>query len=461
MADQDPPSGSLLPPGGDNKNIIPINIEDEMKRSYLDYSMSVIVGRALPDVRDGLKPVHRRILYGLHEMGLTFNRPTRKCAKIVGEVLGKFHPHGDTPVYDALVRMAQTFSMRYPLIDGQGNFGSVDGDPPAAMRYTEARLAKIAATLLEDIDKETVDFRPNYDDSEVEPEVLPTRVPNLLINGSSGIAVGMATNIPPHNLNELINACIALLADPHTPIAKILEMVPGPDFPTGGFILGRQGILDYYTRGRGSLKIRAKAAMEKLGKDRESIIVTELPYQVNKARLLEHVASLVGEKKLEGISDARDESDRDGMRIVFELKRGENAEVILNNLYKQTQMQVSFGVIMLAIVNGQPRELGIIDVIKRFLEHRVDVVRRRTDFLLRKARAREHILLGFQKALDLLDEIIKLIRASKTPKEAREGLVTSFEFSEIQAQAIIELQLQRLTGMERQKILDELAEIQR
>ncbi len=461
MAEQDPPSGTLLPPGGDNKNIININIEDEMKRSYLDYSMSVIVGRALPDVRDGLKPVHRRILYGLHEMGLTFNRPTRKCAKIVGEVLGKFHPHGDTPVYDALVRMAQTFSMRYPLIDGQGNFGSVDGDPPAAMRYTEARLAKIAATLLEDIDKETVDFRPNYDDSEVEPEVLPTRVPNLLINGSSGIAVGMATNIPPHNLNELINACMAILADPHTPLAKILEMVPGPDFPTGGIILGRQGILDYYTRGRGSIKVRAKAATEKLGRDRESIVVTELPFQVNKARLIEHVATLVGEKKLEGISDARDESDRDGMRMVFELKRGENAEVVLNNLYKQTQMQVSFGVIMLAIVNGQPRELGIIDVIKRFLEHRVDVVRRRTDFLLRKARAREHILLGFQKALDLLDEIIKLIRGSKTPKEAREGLVTTFEFSEIQAQAIIELQLQRLTGMERQKILDELAEIQR
>ncbi len=357
--------------------------------------------------------------------------------------------------------MAQTFSMRYPLVDGQGNFGSVDGDPPAAMRYTEARLSKIAGTLLEDYDKETVDFRPNYDDSEVEPEVLPTRVPNLLINGSSGIAVGMATNIPPHNINEIINACIAVLADPHTPMAKILEMVPGPDFPTGGFILGRQGILDYYTRGRGSLKLRAKAAMEKLGKDRESIIVTELPFQVNKARLLEHVASLVGEKKLEGISDARDESDRDGMRIVFELKRGENAEVVLNNLYKQTQMQISFGVIMLAIVNGQPRELGIIDVIKRFLEHRADVVRRRTDFLLRKARAREHILLGFQRALDLLDEIIKLIRASKTPKEAREGLVTSFQFSEIQAQAIIELQLQRLTGMERQKILDELAEIQR
>jgi DNA gyrase subunit A len=461
LADLEGPGGALLPPGGDNKNIISINIEDEMKRSYLDYSMSVIVGRALPDVRDGLKPVHRRILYGLHEMGLSFNRPTRKCAKIVGEVLGKFHPHGDTPVYDALVRMAQLFSMRYPLIDGQGNFGSVDGDPPAAMRYTEARLSKIASTLLEDIDKETVDFRPNYDDSEVEPEVLPTRVPNLLINGSSGIAVGMATNIPPHNLKEVIDACIALLADPQTPMAKILEMVPGPDFPTGGFILGRQGIYDYYLKGRGSLKLRAKAAMEKLGKDRESIIVTELPFQVNKARLIEHVAALVGEKKIEGISDARDESDRDGMRIVFELKRGENAEVILNNLYKQTQMQISFGVIMLAIVNGQPRELGIIDVIKRFLEHRVDVVRRRTDYLLRKARAREHILLGFQKALDLLDAIIALIRAAKTPKEAREGLVTTYTFTEIQAQAIIELQLQRLTGMERQKILDELAEIQR
>jgi len=461
LADLEAPGGAALPPGGDNKNIISINIEDEMKRSYLDYSMSVIVGRALPDVRDGLKPVHRRILYGLHEMGLSFNRPTRKCAKIVGEVLGKFHPHGDTPVYDALVRMAQLFSMRYPLIDGQGNFGSVDGDPPAAMRYTEARLSKIASTLLEDIDKETVDFRPNYDDSEVEPEVLPTRVPNLLINGSSGIAVGMATNIPPHNLKEIIDACIALLADPHTPMAKILEMVPGPDFPTGGIILGRQGIIDYYLKGRGSMKLRAVAKMEKLGKDRESIIVTELPFQVNKARLIEHIAALVGEKKLEGISDARDESDRDGMRIVFELKRGENAEVILNNLYKQTQMQISFGVIMLAIVNGQPRELGIIDVIKRFLEHRVDVVRRRTDYLLRKARAREHILLGFQKALDLLDAIISLIRGSKTPKEAREGLVTTFTFGEIQAQAIIELQLQRLTGMERQKILDELAEIQR
>ena len=432
-----------------------------MKRSYLDYAMSVIVGRALPDVRDGLKPVHRRILFGLHEMGLHFNRPTRKCAKIVGEVLGKYHPHGDAPVYDSLVRMAQSFSMRYPLIDGQGNFGSVDGDPPAAMRYTEARLAKIAGMLLEDIDKETVDFRPNYDDSEHEPEVLPTRVPNLLINGSSGIAVGMATNIPPHNLTEIINATIALIQDPHTPYSTIIEMVPGPDFPTGGFILGRQGIYDYFGRGRGSVKLRAKATIEKNGKDRESIVVTEIPFQVNKARLIEHVAALVSDKKIEGISDARDESDRDGMRIVFDLKRGEQAEVILNNLYKQTQMQVNFGVIMLSIVNGQPRELGLVDLIKRFIEHRVDVVRRRTDYLLRKARDEEHIYLGFQKALDNLDAVISLIRASKSPAEARGGLMTSFEFSERQAQRIIELQLQRLTGMERDKILERLAELQR
>ncbi len=461
MADQDPPgSGGLFPPA-DNKNLIPTNIEDEMKRSYLDYAMSVIVGRALPDVRDGLKPVHRRILYGLHEMGLHYNRPTRKCAKIVGEVLGKYHPHGDAPVYDSLVRMAQPFSMRYMLVDGQGNFGSVDGDPPAAMRYTEARLSKIAGTLLEDIDQETVDFRANYDDSEQEPEVLPTRVPNLLINGSSGIAVGMATNIPPHNLKEVIDAAIALVNDAHTPLSKVLEMVPGPDFPTGGFILGRQGILDYYLRGRGSLKLRAKAAIEKIGKDREAIVVTEIPFQVNKARLIEHIAALVSEKKIEGISDARDESDRDGMRIVFELKRGENAEVVLNNLYKQTQMQVNFGVIMLAIVNGQPRELGVIDVIKRFLEHRTDVVRRRTDYLLRKAREREHILLGFQKALQNLDAVITLIRAAKNTREAHDGLVATFAFTERQAQAILELQLQRLTGMEQQKILDELGEKQR
>ncbi|HEX3681145.1 MAG TPA: DNA gyrase subunit A [Bryobacteraceae bacterium] len=459
MADQDGTSGALFPPG-DNKNLIPINIEDEMRRSYLDYAMSVIVGRALPDVRDGLKPVHRRILWGMHELGLHYNRPTRKCAKITGDVMGKYHPHGNAPIYEALVRMAQPFNMRYPLVDGQGNFGSVDGDPPAAERYTEARLARIAEALLEDIDKETVDFRPNYDENEVEPEVLPTRVPNLLVNGSSGIAVGMATNMPPHNLKEVVNAVIALINDPHTSLAKILEMVPGPDFPTGGFILGRQGILDYYTKGRGSLKLRAKAATEKMGKEREAIVVTEIPYQVNKARLLEHVAALVSDKKLEGISDARDESDRDGMRIVFELKRGEQAEVVLNNLYKQTQMQVNFGVIMLSIVNGQPRELGLIDLIKRFIDHRLDVVRRRTDYLLRKAREREHVLLGFQKALDNLDAVIALIRAAKKPVEARDALMARFEFSELQAQKIIELQLQRLTGMEQQKILEDLAEVQ-
>ncbi|MBV9405600.1 MAG: DNA gyrase subunit A, partial [Acidobacteriaceae bacterium] len=335
------------------------------------------------------------------------------------------------------------------------------GDPPAAERYTEARLSRIAAALLEDIDKETVDFKPNYDDNETEPEVLPTRVPNLLINGSSGIAVGMATNIPPHNLREIIDAAIVLIQDANTPLSKIVEMVPGPDFPTGGFILGRQGILDYYKTGRGSLRLRAKAATEKIGKDREAIIVTEIPYQVNKARLIAHVAALVNEKKIEGISDARDESDREGMRIVFELKRGEHAEVVLNNLYNQTQMQVNFGVIMLSIVNGQPRELGLLQVIRRFIDHRIDVVRRRTDYLLRKAREREHLLLGFQKALQNLDAVIALIRAAKTPKEAREGLISRFEFTERQAQAIIELQLQRLTGMEQQKILDELVEIQR
>ena len=471
---------SQIPLGGDGggKNLIPVNIEDEMRRSYLDYSMSVIIGRALPDIRDGLKPVHRRILYAMSEMGLHYNRPTRKCAKIVGEVLGKYHPHGDTAVYDALVRMAQPFSMRYPLIDGQGNFGSVDGDPPAAMRYTEARLSRIAAALLEDIDKETVDFRSNYDDSEQEPEVLPTRVPNLLINGSGGIAVGMATNIPPHNLNEIVDATILVVQKPLTTLADIMKIIPGPDFPTGGFILGRQGIFDYFTKGRGSIKMRAKVATEELGRDREALIVTELPYQVNKARMIEHIAALVNDKKVEGISEIRDESDREGMRIVMELKRGEQPEVVLNNLYKHTQLQMNFGVIMLSIVNGQPRELGILDVIRRFVDHRIDVVRRRTTYLLRKARDREHILLGFQKALQNIDAVIELIRACKTPKEAREALTggplpealnrksaaaTTLvrDWSEKQAQAIIELQLQRLTGMEQQKILDELADIQR
>jgi DNA gyrase subunit A len=448
--------------GGDGaKNLIPINIEDEMRRSYLDYAMSVIVGRALPDIRDGLKPVNRRILFGMHEMGLTYNKPTRKCAKIIGEVMGKYHPHGDSSIYDALVRMAQPFSMRYTLVEGQGNFGSVDGDPPAAMRYTEARLSRIAAALLQDIDKGTVDFRPNYDESEQEPEVLPTRVPNLLVNGSAGIAVGMATNIPPHNLREVIDATIHLIQNPGAPLAEILEFVQGPDFPTGGFILGRQGILAAYTTGRGQLKLRAKAAIERTGKDHEQIIVTEIPYQVNKARLIEHVASLINEKKLEGMNEPRDESDRDGMRIVFPLKRGEQAEIILNNLYKHTQLQTGFGIIMLSIVNGQPRELGLLEIIKCFVEHRIEVVRRRTEFELRKARDREHILLGFQKALDNLDEVIRLIRAAGAPKEARESLIAHFEFTEKQAQAIIELQLQRLTGMEQQKILDELAEIER
>ena len=485
-----PPGGGSQLPLGDRRNITPVNIEEEMRRSYLDYSMSVIIGRALPDVRDGLKPVHRRILFGMSEMGLTHSRPTRKCAKIVGEVLGKYHPHGDTAVYDALVRMAQPFSMRYPLIEGQGNFGSVDNDPPAAMRYTEARLSKIAAMLLEDIDKDTVEFRANYDDSEHEPEVLPTRVPNLLVNGSEGIAVGMATRIPPHNLREIIEATVALVENPTLTLDKIMEFVPGPDFPTGGILLGRQGILDYFTRGRGSLKIRAKVRPEKFGKDRDAIIIDELPYQVNKAKLVEQIASLVNEKRLEGISNIRDESDRDGMRVVIELKRGEQFEIVLNNLYKLTQMQVSFGVILLSIVNGQPRELGLIDVIKRFIEHRVEVVRRRTEFLLRKARDREHILLGFQKALQNLDAVIEAVRASRNPREARESLmgttafpenlkleaviakwaptlsfngdpISRFDFTERQAQAIIEMQLQRLTGMEQQKILDELAEIER
>jgi DNA gyrase subunit A len=457
-----PEPPTQIPLGGESgRDMIPINIEDEMKRSYLDYAMSVIVGRALPDIRDGLKPVHRRILYGMNELGLAPNRPTRKSAKIVGEVMGKYHPHGDSAIYDTLVRMAQPFTMRYPLVDGQGNFGSVDGDPPAAMRYTEARLARIATALLEDIDKETVDFKPNFDDSEVEPEVLPTRVPNLLVNGAAGIAVGMATNIPPHNLNEIIEATILLIRNPATPLARILEAVPGPDFPTGGYILGRQGIVDMYTKGRGQLKLRAKAAIERVGKDREHIVVTEIPFQVNKSRLIKDTADLVNDKKIEGIAEIRDESDREGTRIVYELKRGEQAEVVLNNLYKHTQLQVGFGVIMLSIVRGQPRELGLIDTIKQFIEHRVEVVRRRTDNELRKARDREHLLLGFQRALENLDEIIQLIRAARTPREARDGLIARFAFTEKQAQAIIELQLQRLTGMERQKILDELAEIQR
>ncbi|MGH9775615.1 MAG: DNA gyrase subunit A [Candidatus Acidiferrales bacterium] len=441
--------------------VTPVDIESEMRKSYLDYAMSVIIGRALPDVRDGLKPVHRRILFGMYELGLTSTKPYRKCAKIVGEVLGKFHPHGDSPVYDALVRMAQVFNMRYPLIDGQGNFGSVDGDPPAAMRYTEARLSKIAEEMLADIEKETVDFIPNFDESTQEPTVLPTKVPNLLVNGSSGIAVGMATNIPPHNLRETIEATILLIEDPETTLKQVMKIIPGPDFPTGGYIYGREGISQAYTKGRGTFQVRAKAAIEQRGKDRQDIVVTELPYQVNKSRLIEHIAELIQNKKIEGIADIRDESDRDGMRIVLEVKRDEEPQIILNHLFKHTQMQESFGMILLAIVGGQPRELGILELLRLFIEHRVDVVRRRTQFELRKAEDREHILLGFKKALEVLDEVIKLIRRSKSPKEAKEGLMERWKFSDRQAQAILDLQLHRLTQMEREKIIEELKAIQK
>jgi len=438
-------------------NQTPVNIEDEMKRSYIDYAMSVIIGRALPDVRDGLKPVHRRILFGMHEMGLAHNKPYRKCAKIVGEVMGNFHPHGDAPIYDSLVRMAQEFSMRAVLIDGQGNFGSVDGDPPAAMRYTEARLARIAGEMLADIEKETVDFTPTYDESQQEPVYLPTQIPNLLVNGSEGIAVGMATKIPPHNLREIIDAVILQVNKPSATLEEIIKLVPGPDFPTAGFIYGKSGIRQAYTTGRGSIIMRAKAAIEKQARgDKEMIVITEIPYQINKAKLIERIAELVQEKKIEGITDLRDESDREGLRIVVELRRGEQPEVILNNLYKQTQMQTSFGVIMLAIVNGQPRVLNLQEVVKYFVEHRLEVVRRRTRFELRKAEERAHILEGLKKALDRIDAIIKLIRASKSPQEAREGLIRQFEFSHPQAQAILDMQLQRLTSMEREKILEEL-----
>jgi DNA gyrase subunit A len=441
-------------------NQTPVNIEDEMKRSYIDYAMSVIIGRALPDVRDGLKPVHRRILFGMHEMGLAHNKPYRKCAKIVGEVMGNFHPHGDAAIYDSLVRMAQEFSMRAVLVDGQGNFGSVDGDPPAAMRYTEARLARIAGEILADIEKETVDFVPTYDESQQEPVYLPTQIPNLLVNGSEGIAVGMATKIPPHNLREVIDAVILQVNKPDASLEEIIKLVPGPDFPTGGFIYGKSGIRQAYTTGRGSIIMRAKAAIEKQARgDKEMIVITEIPYQINKAKLIERIAELVQEKKIEGITDLRDESDREGLRVVIELRRGEQPEVILNNLYKQTQMQTSFGVIMLAIVSGQPRVLNLQEVVKYFVEHRLEVVRRRTRFELRKAEERAHILEGLKKALDNIDAVIKLIRASKAPQEAREGLMRQFQFSQVQAQAILDMQLQRLTGMEREKILEELANL--
>jgi len=479
----------------------PVDIESEMRKSYLDYAMSVIIGRALPDVRDGLKPVHRRILFGMYELGLTSTKAYRKCAKIVGEVLGKYHPHGDTPVYDALVRLAQDFNMRYPLVDGQGNFGSIDGDPPAAMRYTEARLSKIAEEMLADIEKETVDFVPNFDESEQEPVVLPTRIPNLLVNGSSGIAVGMATNIPPHNLRETIEAAILLIENPEATLKQVMKIVPGPDFPTGGYIYGRDGIEEAYKSGRGTFQVRAKAAIEARTKDREDIVITELPYQVNKARLISHIAELINNKKIEGIGDVRDESDREGMRIVIELKRDEEPQIILNKLFKMTQMQESFGMILLSIVGGQPRELGLLQLLRLFIEHRVDVVRRRTNYELRKAREREHILIGYRIALDNIDEVIKIIRGSSSRANARENLHDFFSNKTIrvmvggkersiegikvdrrkygivaltaevigpaegegltytQIDAILELQLHRLTQLSVDEILKELAEI--
>jgi len=434
MADDKNPQLPLTPPGGDGglppggpgaANVQPINIEEEMRRSYLDYSMSVIIGRALPDVRDGLKPVHRRVLYTMNEMGLQFNKKHTKCAKVVGQAMGQYHPHGDAAIYDTLVRMAQDFSLRYPLVDGQGNFGSVDDDPPAAMRYTECRLTRLAAALMEDIDKETVDFTPNYDESMTEPTVMPTRIPNLLVNGAEGIAVGMATKIPPHNLTEIVDAAITLVNEPATKLKDILKIVKGPDFPTGAYIYGQSGIAAAYEKGRGRFVMRAKAGIEDLPQGRKAIVVTEIPYQVNKAALIRRVAALVNDKVIDDIADVRDESDRDGMRIVVELKRGAEAQIILNQLYKHTQMQESFSMIFLAVVNGQPKEMGLIQAIQHFIDHRIDVVRRRTAYLLQKAREREHILEGYKMALDSLDMVIKLIRGSGSRQEAKEALLAA------------------------------------
>lgn len=444
-----------------------VNIEDEMRRSYLDYAMSVIIGRALPDVRDGLKPVHRRILYSMHEKGLVPGKPYKKSANVVGDVLGAYHPHGDSAVYDAMVRMAQDFSLRYPLIDGQGNWGSLDGDNAAAYRYTEARLTRIATEMLADIEKETVPFVPNYDDSRQEPSVLPTRIPNLLLNGAEGIAVGMATKIPPHNLNELVEATIQLVQHPNTKTEEILNIVKGPDFPTGGFIYGREGIRQAYTTGRGVLQVRARAAIDKIGRgasERDAIVVTEIPYQVNKSKLIEQIADLVNEKRIEGISEIRDETDRESaaqkkVRIVIELKRDAIPQIILNKLYKMTQLQTSFGIINLSIVNGQPRILTLVDTLAEFISFRREVVRNRTMYELKKAKLRAHILEGLKKAIDIIDEIIKLIRASKSTDDAKQGLVNKFKFSEIQAQAILDMQLRRLAALERQKIIDEYEEV--
>jgi len=448
------------------QSIVPVNVEDEMRHSYMDYAMSVIIGRALPDVRDGLKPAHRRVIYGMRLMGLSAKRSYRKCAKIVGEVMGNYHPHGDASIYDTLVRLAQGFNMRNPLVDGQGNFGSVDGDPPAAMRYTEARLKALADDLMADLDKETVDFVPNYDETTEEPTVLPAPYPNLLVNGSAGIAVGMATNIPPHNLREAIAGIIWLVEHPdesrEAKTRGLLSFVPGPDFPTGGFIVGRRGIAQAYQTGRGTVTMRARTSIERATKgDKVSILVTEIPYQVNKARLVEKIAELARGKAIEGISDLRDESDREGMRIVIELRRGEVPEVVLNNLYKHTALQTTFGIIMLAIVAGRPQVLPLLELVDHFVEFRREVVRRRTEFLLRKAEARAHVLEGLQIALDRLDAIIKLIRGAKNPTEARGGLIQQFNLSQIQAQAILDMQLQRLTGLERQKIVSELAELRK
>ena len=441
------------------ENIL-VNIEDEMKKSYMDYAMSVIIGRALPDVRDGLKPVHRRILYAMNELSNDWDKPYKKSARIVGDVIGKYHPHGDMAVYDAIVRMAQDFSLRYPLVDGQGNFGSIDGDPPAAMRYTEIRMAKLTAELLADIDKDTVGFVPNYDDSLTEPAVLPSKFPNLIVNGSSGIAVGMATNIPPHNMGETIDALITLVDNPDASLEELMAHLPGPDFPTAGFIYGKDGIRQAYETGKGVIQIRARAMIERDRKgERENIVVTELPYQTNKARLIEKIADLVRNKTMEGISNIRDESDREGMRVVIELKRNEMAEVILNQLYKHTQMQTSFGIILLAIHQNQPRLLTLKEMLQLFIQHRQEVVTRRSLFDLKKAEARAHILEGLKKAIDQIDAVIAVIRASKTPKEAKERLIERFGFSDEQAQAILEMRLQRLTNLEQRKIVEEYEEL--
>jgi DNA gyrase subunit A len=440
-------------------NLQAVNIEDEMKKSYLEYSMSVIVGRALPDVRDGLKPVHRRVLFAMEDMKNHYNRPYKKSARVVGDVIGKYHPHGDVAVYDTMVRLAQDFSMRYPLVDGQGNFGSIDGDPPAAMRYTEVRMTRLAQYFLSDIEKETVDFMPNYDGSLVEPLVLPTSIPNLLVNGSAGIAVGMATNIPPHNLTEVTRAVEKLIDEPEVSVGELIKIIPGPDFPTAGFILATKGIKEAYETGKGIIKLRARGFVEKAGQNRERIIISEIPFMVNKAKLLERIAELVKDKKVDGVADIRDESDRDGLRIAIDVRRDGKAPVILNRLYKYTQMEVSFGIILLAIVKGRPQLLNLKEILERFIEHRREIIVRRTIYDLRKAEERAHILEGLKKALDFLDEVIETIRSSSDPKEAKARLISDFSLTEMQAQAILEMRLQRLTGLEREKINSEYQDL--